>query len=82
VLEKEPLAANIEVTNDALTVHLTDGRTLTVPLHWYPRLSHASIDERNHWQLLGDGYAIDRNVALTDLKTRVTGLSEQKQQKR
>jgi hypothetical protein len=59
VLEKEPLAASIEVTNDALTIHLTDGRTLTVPLHWYPRLNHASVEERNHWQLLGDGYAIE-----------------------
>lgn len=59
VLEKEPLAASIEVTNDALTVHLTDGRTLTVPLYWYPRLNHASVEERNHWQLLGDGYAIE-----------------------
>ncbi len=59
VLEKEPLAASIEVTDDDLMVHLIDGRTLSVPLHWYPRLSHASVDERNHWQLLGDGYAIE-----------------------
>ena len=59
VLEVEPLAVEAAVTDDDLMVQLTDGRRLVVPLAWYPRLLYASKDERQHWQLLGDGYAIE-----------------------
>lgn len=38
---------------------LIDGRTLIVPLSWYPRLMYANGEERQNWQLLGDGYAIE-----------------------
>ncbi|AFZ49178.1 DUF2442 domain-containing protein [Dactylococcopsis salina] len=58
-LEKEPLAKEIKMTNDNLVVDLIDGRSLTVPLSWYPRLLHASQEERQNWQLLGEGYAIE-----------------------
>lgn len=40
-------------------VDLADGRSLSVPLAWYPRLMYASPTERQNWQLLGDGYAIE-----------------------
>jgi hypothetical protein len=59
VLEVEPLAVEAVVTDDDLIVHLADGRRIVVPLAWYPRLLHASKAERQHWQLLGDGYAIE-----------------------
>ncbi len=59
VLETEPLAAQIRITDDRLIVDLVDGRSLVVPLSWYPRLLHASQEERQNWQLLGDGYAIE-----------------------
>ena len=59
ILETEPLATNVTVTDDKLIVDLADGRSLIVPLAWYPRLWHASIEERKNWQLLGDGYAIE-----------------------
>ena len=59
VLKKEPLVANMMVTEEKLVVDLNDGRSLIVPLEWYPRLLHASPKERNNWQLLGDGYAIE-----------------------
>ena len=59
ILEQEPLAASLELTADALIVELSDGRTLSVPLAWYPRLFHATAAERRNWQLLGDGYAIE-----------------------
>lgn len=59
MLETEPLAAQISVTDETLTVDLVDGRSLTVPLSWYPRLLHASQAERQNWQLLGDGYEIE-----------------------
>ncbi len=59
VLEREPVAINVSVTAEKLAVDLDDGRVLLVPLEWYPRLAHASVQERDNWQLLGDGYAIE-----------------------
>ncbi len=59
VLEIEPLAAAVAITEDDLTVNLVDGRRFAVPLAWYPRLLNASAKERQNWQLLGDGYAIE-----------------------
>ncbi len=59
VLEVEPLAVEVAVTDDELMVQLAAGRRIVVPLAWYPRLLYASKAERQHWQLLGDGYAIE-----------------------
>ncbi len=59
VLEAEPIAAGVQVTAEHLAVSLADGRTLIVPLGWYPRLTHALPEERDHWTLLGNGYAIE-----------------------
>jgi hypothetical protein len=58
-LETEPLAASVSFDAEKLVVELADGRSLMVPLSWYPRLLHGSVEERDHWQLLGDGYAIE-----------------------
>jgi len=51
-------AQNVVVTQEALTVDLIDGRTISVPLAWYPRLSHGTPEERTHWELIGDGEGI------------------------
>ena len=51
-------ALEVNVTEDALTVDLDDGRTLSVPLTWYPRLWHGSLEERQNWRLIGDGVGI------------------------
>ena len=59
ILETEPLANQVTVTDEWLIVDLVDGRSLSIPLAWYPRLKHASPPERQNWQLLGDGYAIE-----------------------
>lgn len=48
----------VSVSDEALTVELDDGRTLTVPLGWYPRLWHGSVAERSHWRLIGNGRGI------------------------
>ena len=58
-LETEPTAVNVTVTEDDLIVHLVDGRRMIVPLAWYPRLMYATTAERQNFQLLGDGYAIE-----------------------
>ncbi|MFZ1729998.1 MAG: DUF2442 domain-containing protein [Bacteroidota bacterium] len=52
------LAENVTITDDTLSVDLSDGRTISVPLGWYPRLSHGSREERNIWRLIGRGKGI------------------------
>jgi hypothetical protein len=51
-------AVDVKVTEDELCVVLEDGRTLVVPLAWYPRLAHSSQRERGRWRLLGRGLGI------------------------
>lgn len=58
-LETEPTAISVTVTDDDLMVDLMDGRRIIVPIAWYPRLMYATPQERQNWQLLGDGYAIE-----------------------
>jgi len=53
--ESTPLATGVAVTDDTLTVDLSDGRTVSVPLDWYPRLLHASPGERSNWRLVARG---------------------------
>ena len=48
-------AENITVTDDTLTVDFVDGRSISVPLAWYPRLLHGSPRERNNWRTIGNG---------------------------
>ncbi len=59
VLETEPVAVDVVIDEGRLTVGLADGRSVAIPLSWYPRLLHGSQAERQSWQLLGDGYAIE-----------------------
>ena len=53
-----PEAERVIVTEDTLTAELSDGRTISVPLDWYPRLIHATPQERGHWELIADGDGI------------------------
>jgi hypothetical protein len=59
VLETEPLAIQVAISNHKLIIELADGRSITVPLAWYPRLQSGSEAERQNWRLLGGGYAIE-----------------------
>lgn len=54
----EPRIKHAEVTEDAITVHLFDGRIISVPLVWSWRLSDATPEQRNNWELIGDGQGI------------------------
>jgi hypothetical protein len=54
----EPLASEVFVSEDELTVHLVDGRKLSVPLVWFPRLLHGSKEQRNRFELIGEGEGI------------------------
>src|SRR3990167_5696761 len=51
-------AEAVEVTEDTLTLDLSDGRTISVPLEWFPRLLRATHKERNNWRLIGKGHGI------------------------
>lgn len=53
-----PKAETVTVTEDTLTVELSDGRSISVPLAWFPRLLHASPAERKNWRLIGKGQGI------------------------
>ena len=53
-----PIAETVTVTEDTLTVELSDGRSLSVPLAWFPRLVHATPVERKNWRLIGRGHGI------------------------
>ena len=53
-----PSIENVTITEATLTVELSDGRTLSVPLAWFPRLLHASPTELRNWRLVGKGHGI------------------------
>jgi len=67
-----PNAENVTITDDALTVELSDGRTISVPLAWFPRLLHATPEERGHWRFIGKGHGIhwediDEDISIENL---------------
>ncbi len=49
---------NLETTDESICVSLSDGRVVTVPISWYPRLSHARPEHRQAWKLVGQGHGI------------------------
>ncbi len=57
-LAADERVAGVEVTDDTLVVSLMDGRTISVPLVWYPRLFNATPAQRQNWQVAGGGYGI------------------------
>jgi hypothetical protein len=59
VLENDPVAVKVAISADDLAIGLADGRSIIVPLAWYPRLQQGTDSERQNWQILGDGYAIE-----------------------
>jgi uncharacterized protein DUF2442 len=68
----EPLAVDVNCTDDALTVVLADGREVSVPLEWFPRLRGATEDQRRHWRLIGGGIGIhwpdvDEDISVASL---------------
>jgi hypothetical protein len=67
-----PNAESVTITDDALTVALSDGRTLSVPLAWFPRLLHATLEERDKWRFIGKGQGIhwediDEDISIENL---------------
>lgn len=65
-----PTIQSIEITDDTLSVDLSDGRTISVPLAWYPRLVHGSNEERQNWRLIGNGEGIRWNLLDEDISVK------------
>ncbi|MBI1786508.1 MAG: DUF2442 domain-containing protein [Acidobacteria bacterium] len=68
----EAIAQSLRLRDDALAVHLADGRTITVPLAWFPRLAHGTPAERANWRLIGGGVGIhwpdlDEDISVASL---------------
>ena len=65
-------AQNVIITESNLTVELNDGRSISVPLAWYPRLLHGTSEERNSWRLIGNREGIhwpdlDEDISVENL---------------
>jgi hypothetical protein len=60
---------DISFSEDSFTVELMDGRAITTPLAWFPRLLHASPEQRQNWQIGGAGYGIHWPDVDEDLST-------------
>jgi hypothetical protein len=75
-------AETVTVTDDALTVELSDGRSISAPLAWYPRLVHGTPKERSDWRLIGQGVgihwsALDEDISVQNLLAgRASGESQ------
>ena len=72
ILEKDPSAIHLTIADEKLIVDLVDGRSIVIPLEWYPRLQYGSPKERENWRLLGGGHAIewpdlDEHIGVEDL---------------
>lgn len=63
-------AVDVRVTEDAISIDLRDGRTITVSLEWVPRLLHATPEQRANWRLAGGGYGIHWPEIDEDLTTQ------------
>jgi len=62
----------VHITEDTLSVELSDGLSISVPLAWFPRLIHATSDERRRWRLIGGGHGIhwgdlDEDISVANL---------------
>lgn len=63
---------DVRSDNDTLTIDLSDARTISVPLAWYPRLLNGSIEERKKWRIIGNGIGInwpdlDEDISLENI---------------
>lgn len=72
VKTRAPTALKIDVNNETISVELSDGRTISVPLAWYPRLLHGTDAERKNWRLIGDGHGmhwpdLDEDISVENL---------------
>ena len=68
-LSADERVADVTFSEDSLCVALRDGRKISVPLTWYPKLLHATAEQRNNWKMAGGGYGIHWPDLDEDLST-------------
>jgi len=83
----EPLGKNIQITDDYLAVTLKDGRIISTPLEWYPRLHRAKPADRGVWEWDGDGIGIhwpllDEDLSIAGMLRGVPSMEYKRQQRR
>ncbi|MBV8912613.1 MAG: DUF2442 domain-containing protein [Acetobacteraceae bacterium] len=76
-IDPDPTATDVEVTDAALRIVLSDGRELSAPLAWFPRLRDATPSQRRNWQQIGSGHGlhwpdIDEDISVRALMGRPT----------
>ena len=67
-----PTIENVQVTRNTVRAELSDGRTILVPIAWFPRLAHGTLKERSNWRLIGKGFGIhweelDEDISVENL---------------
>ena len=72
IIEREANASKVEVTENEIVISLVDGRKISAPILWYPRLLHGTVEERNHYELMGGGTGI--HWPLLDEDLSVSGI--------
>jgi hypothetical protein len=87
VADIEPLATEVRTTGDELVVDLADGRRISVPLVWFPRLLHASDQQKSRFELIGDGEGIhwpevDEDISVRGLLLGLPSVEYQRGQRR
>ncbi len=80
ISDQRPAADRLDITDETIRAWLRDGRTVTVPLAWYPRLCHGTPSERNNWELVGNGTIVrwpdlDEDISIGGL---ITGPSRER----
>ena len=71
-LASSPRAVTVEITDEILTIGLDDGRVVSVPISWYPRLSNALQEDRAEWEFIGGGHgihwpAVDEDISVENV---------------
>lgn len=84
-LESSAKAVHVAFTEDSMIVDLEDGRTLSVPLAYYPRLYHGTMEERENWEIEGEGIHwpdLDEDIRTADLLIGLPSAESQQSLKR
>lgn len=76
-IDPDPTAVKVEVSDTAVRITLSDGRELSAPLAWFPRLANGTSTQRAHWELAGAGYGVhwpdvDEDISVRALMGRPT----------
>jgi len=83
VVSTEPRIKSIEISEETITAHLEDGRTISVPLVWSWRLSEATPEQRNNFEMIGDGTGIhwpgiDEDISAEGMLSGIPALNPKK----